>query len=376
MEIRLNITDTLEAAGAKIEMELGGLLDCELTISAPETSLIGKAQYFARSRKKMVMTRMSISGDREGDFFVFCQLKDAVMLGGILIMLPPAELEKRVKKEDFSEEEADAFGEIANIISGDLNGAFEECYPYKLHFKKTALEIVAPSKVKSEEETPFPPGNYLLASYPVTLDGQELGGLDLLFPAAVLDLEDSAAGVSPAGATSAAEETAFVREAPPVETAPDAVRSRPETAGQAPAGVTDRGGAQAAEESREAVGQNPLVVVVVAEKEAAGPFVDALEGHGWQAKLVGGKENFKEIAQQTGGATRGVFLVMATIEDQSIAAAIKVRSAFGSSVPLIAAGSEWTRTKVLQAVKYGICDILVLPASPEEIMEKVKVHFH
>lgn len=376
MQIRSNITDTLEAAGAKIEMELGGLLDCELTISSPEICLISKAQYFARSRKKMVMAHMSISGDREGDFFVFCQLKDAVMLGGILIMLPPAELEKRVKKEYFAEEEADAFGEIANIISGDLNGAFEECYPDKLHFKKTALEIVVPSKVKPEEEKPFPSGNYLLASYPVTLDGQELGSLDLLFPAATLDLEDSAAGVSPAAATFAAEETAFVPQTPPVEAAPGAVRAEPETVAQATVGVPNRGGVQAVEESQGSHGQNPLVVVVATEKNAAGLFVDTLKGHGWQAKLVGGKENFKEIARLTGGATRGVFLVMATIEDQSIAAAIKVRSAFGSSVPLIAAGSEWTRTKVLQAVKYGICDILVLPASPEEIMEKVTVHFH
>jgi hypothetical protein len=375
MQIRSNITDTLETAGAKIEMELGGLLDCKLTISSPEISLISKAQYFARSRKKMVMTHMSISGDREGDFFVFCHLKDAVMLGGILIMLPPAELEKRVKKEDFGEEEADAFGEIANIISGDLNGAFEEYYPDKLHFKKTALETVVPSKVKPDEEMPFPPGNYLLASYPVTLDGQQLGGLDLLFPPSTLDLEASPGRVAPAAATSGAEETAFIPEAPPVERAPGAVRAEQETAVQASAGLTDRGCDQAVEENRGSDAQNPLVVVVAAEKDTAGPFMAALEDLGWEAKLVGGKENFTEIARQIGGATRGVFLVMTTIEDQSIAAAIKVRSAFGSSVPLIAAGSEWTRTKVLQAVKYGICDILVLPASPEEILEKVAVHF-
>ncbi len=198
----------------------------------------------------------------------------------------------------------------------------------------------------------------------------------MLFPAATLDLEDSAAGLSQAAATSAAEENGFVPGAPPVGTAPGAVGAEPETAAQASACVPDRGGEQAVDESQGSHGQKPLVVVVANEKDAAGLFVDALEGHGWQAKLVGGKENFEEIARQIGGSTRGVFLVMTTIEDQSIAAAIKVRSAFGSSVPLIAAGSEWTRTKVLQAVKYGICDILVLPASLEEILEKVAVHFH
>jgi chemotaxis protein CheY-P-specific phosphatase CheC len=369
MQIRSNITDTLEAAGSRIEMELGGLLDCKLVISAPKTSMISKAQFFVESRKKMVLTRMSVSGDREGDLYVFCPLRDAVMLGGILIMLPPAELEKRIKKEDFGEEEADAFGEIANILSGDLNGAFEEYYPDKLHFKKTALEIVVPSKVKPEEAEPLPPGNYLRASFPVNLDGQELGGLELLFPAGILDLEEPAA-VEPTAAPRA-READFVPAEPPAVVIP----AEPEAAGLPSVGTSEWGEEKTVADGTGEVEPKPQVLVVAAEKDVGGSFVAALEGHGWQAKLVGGKENLKEIAQQAGGAPRGVFLVMETMEDQSFAVAIKVRSAFGSAVPLIAAGSEWTRTKVLQAIKYGICDILVLPASPEEIMEKVTTHF-
>jgi len=116
-------------------------------------------------------------------------------------------------------------------------------------------------------------------------------------------------------------------------------------------------------------------LVLASEKASGDQLVDVLRDNGWQATLLGGKENFKEVLQSQGGEVRGVFLVMGDMEEQNFAATIKIRSACGASVPLVAAGSHWTKTKVLQAVKYGICDILVLPASPEEILEKVTIHF-
>jgi chemotaxis protein CheY-P-specific phosphatase CheC len=361
MEIKPSIIGTLEDLGSKIESELGGLLDCQLDIALSQISLVSKAEFFSNTRKKMVMTRMVATGDKEGPLYVFCQLKDAVKLGGILIMLPPAELEKRIKQEDFGEEEADAFGEIANILSGDLNSAFEDLYPEKLHFKKTGLEVVVPTKVKPDDSEPFPPGRYVCANYAVHLDGQELEGLIFLFPAEVL-------GMEPLEAEMPVQEDSFV----PAE--------NPPSAGEADSASMIRP-AVAQESAEGTVAEGPtaevktVVLVVVDGKGSADLLAEVLRKNGWQAMLLGGKENFKEILQDCQGEVKGVFLVMENIEDQSIATAIKVRSAFGKSVPLIAAGAKWTRTKVLQAVKYGVRDILVLPATAEEILEKTAKHF-
>jgi chemotaxis protein CheY-P-specific phosphatase CheC len=367
MEIKPIINDTLEALGSKIESELGGLLDCQLALSPPRTSLVSKEQFFAQTGKKLVMTRMSVSGDREGELYVFCQLKDAVTLGGILIMLPPAELEKRVKKEEFSDEEADAFGEIANILSGDLNSAFEDIHPDKLHFKKTGLEIVIPGKVKPLDAEPFPPGTFVLASYGMNLDGKPLNELQLLFPAGLLGIE------IPATIEKPVEETFVpVTELPSEAPADAKTVIRPATAGES---ARTEVPAREAIEPAEAGEAKPVVLVVAAETESAGLLIEVLRENGWQAKLLGGKENFKDVLQDCGGDIRGIILVMGEIEDQSLAAAIKLRSAFGKTVPLVAAGSHWTRSTVLQAVKYGIRDILVLPASAEEILEKASAHF-
>ncbi|MEZ4598823.1 MAG: hypothetical protein R2940_03420 [Syntrophotaleaceae bacterium] len=365
MEIKKVIISTLEDAGCKIETELGGLLGCQLTISSPTTSQLSKSEFFSGIGKKMVLTRMAVSGDKEGSLYVFCQLKDAVKLGGTLIMLPPAELEKRIKKEEFGEEETDAFGEIANILSGDLNAAFEECYPEKLHFKKIDLQVLLTAKVDPGSDDPFPPGDYVCASYPMNLDDQTLGDLILLFPAGILGM-----GAVPAEVPPAEEEMFVPSELPPAAGGADVeslVRPVVRTKGAA-----DNG---AAGESDQGLGGKAVVLIVSEAKGSAESLLEVLQANGWGAKLLGGKENFKEVIEDTVAEVRGVFLVMENIEDQSFATAIKIRSAFGKSVPLIAAGSQWTRTKVLQAVKYGVRDILLLPATSEEILEKVSAHF-
>jgi hypothetical protein len=41
-------------------------------------------------------------------------------------------------------------------------------------------------------------------------------------------------------------------------------------------------------------------------------------------------------------------------------------------VPLIAAGPGWTKSKVFKAVKYGVSDILLTPASGGDVEENVR----
>ncbi len=383
MEIDPIITDVLEEVGSKVAMGLGGMLGCELDLPAPTTILVSKKEFFAQTRKKQVMVRMSVSGDHEGDVYVFCRLKDAVQLGGILIMLPQGELEERIKKETFGEEEGDSFGEIANIISGDLCAAFEELYPEKLHFRKADLEAIVPSKVKADAPEPFPPGLYLKAAYPVTLDGKALDELVMLFPAAMLGIavpeapdfeaqpREEASGAAAGRLVNSEEAAALLGELSPdsasaagiaVETTSAA---KPVQAGQSiPTGE---------EQNLEAA---EPVILVVAIGGSHGQTISAmLNEHGYNATLVDRKENFKDLSRTLNGRVKGLVLAMDEIGDQSFSVAIKVRTAFGESVPLMAAGSQWTRSKVLQAVKYGGCDILLTPASAEEVLEKVAAHF-
>jgi chemotaxis protein CheY-P-specific phosphatase CheC len=387
MEIDPIITDVFEEVGNKVAMSLGGMLGCELELPAPTTSLLSKKEFFAQTRKKQVVVRMSVSGDQEGDVYVLCLLKNAVLLSGTLIMLPPGELEERVKKETFGEEEVDSFGEIANIISGDLCSAFEELYPEKLHFKKAGMEALAPSKVKVDGPEPFPPGLYLKAAYPFTLDGKALDELVFLFPAAMLgitvpeaqDLEIQ----PPVDSSVSAAELAARRLVNPEEAAALLGELSPDSSSAAGIVVETTSKAKpvqagqpiSMEEEPAGEGAEPVILVIAIDGSNGQTICTLINEQGYNATLVDRKENFKDLSKTLGGRVKGLVLAMDEIGEQSFSVAIKVRTAFGQSVPLMAAGSQWTRSKVLQAVKYGVCDILVTPASAEEVLEKVEAHF-
>lgn len=386
MEIDPIIIDVLSEVGVKAAAGLGGMLGCELDLPEPTTALVSKKEFFAQTRKKQVMVRMIVSGDREGDIYVSCRLKDAVLLAGTLIMLPPAELEERVKKEIFGEEEVDSFGEIANIVSGELCSAFDELYPESLHFKMDGLEAIVPSKIKMDAPEPIPPGLYLKVSYPVTLDGEVLDELLMLFPAAMLgisvpetpDLEAESAAEASVDGGSVARRLVDPEEAAALlgDLAPDSSSS----AGIAVETNSQMKPAQAGQpipmdgEPEFAEGE-PIILVVAIDGVYGQTINTMINGHGYNSTLVDRKENFNDLSKSLRGRVKGLVLAMDEIGDQSFSVVIKVRTAFGESVPLMATGSQWTRSKVLKAVKYGVCDILVTPASEEEVLEKVEAHF-
>ena len=61
---------------------------------------------------------------------------------------------------------------------------------------------------------------------------------------------------------------------------------------------------------------------------------------------------------------------MREVSEQGFGIAIKINAS--CRVPLIAAGPGWTKSKVFKAVKYGVSDILLTPASREDIEENIR----
>lgn len=123
----------------------------------------------------------------------------------------------------------------------------------------------------------------------------------------------------------------------------------------------------------ERIDENPLLVLVLAEEVEAGRvFAETVQDCGYTVQLLGFIDNVKEAI--LGERVRGVFLVMSEVSAKGIAAIIKASSSCGCPVPVIAAGPQWTRKTVLQAIKYGACDIVITPSQPDEIREKVNAH--
>ncbi|MEA3546007.1 MAG: hypothetical protein U9R69_12425 [Thermodesulfobacteriota bacterium] len=395
------LTDVVfNATIGQLGEEVGALLGQSLTCDDIQLVMTSKADFFSNHCiEKSILTHLEVSGDREGLGFMLVQLPDAVVLGGTLIMLPEDQIIEQKNKGQFDGDVEDAYGEIANIVSGSLTQVFLDRYPKQLRFVKTKAETVVPTKIDPTSEQPFPEGNYYLASFTIQMEGQELHRMLLLFPGEIFDIEDvqatadstqtQAATTTTAATAATAEGTAEPAAGewggPPataegtVEPAAGEWGGPPATEQTTPAAGAENNQGQTASPSETAQqpaappSGSPIVLLISDQKSDADPFVKILSSAEFECKVSTFQDEIKELFQQH--KILGIFLIMAQVGEKGFASAIKLQSAGRPLPPIIFAGPEWTRTAVLRAVKYGAKDILIMPASGDEIQDKAIRHF-
>jgi chemotaxis protein CheY-P-specific phosphatase CheC/ActR/RegA family two-component response regulator len=369
------LTDVVfNATIGQISEEIGALLGQDLVCDDIQLLMTNKADFFANHcTDKVTMANMQVSGDRTGCGHMFTRVPSAVILGGTLIMLPEDQIEEQASKLELEGEVEDAFGEVANILAGGLTQVFLDRYPQQLRFVRTESSLVVPTKIDMASDAPFPEGDYYLASFAVSMGEQDLDRIQLLFPAHIFDLDNHQ---QTAPATTAATPAETAAEAQP------ATATAHETTASGAAQTAASPGAQAAAEFAAATTQPPattagtgppLVLVISEDPENAQPFSGVLTTAGYDCKIVSFQEDIKSYFQQN--QVLGAVLIMSQVNEKGFAAAIKLQSAGQALPPLIFCGPEWTRSTVLRAVKYGAQDILIMPASGDEIEEKIIQHF-
>ncbi len=323
--------------------EMGALLGTEVILSNLENLIINKEEFFFDEvTGKQVIANMDVVGELEGKSYLSVGLRDAIRIGGTLIMLPDSEIDSVAAAEDFGEDTQDAFGEIANIIAGVYTAVFEEFYTKKICFKKTGLQQIVPMTVDIAEAEPFPNQDYYLSRMDLALGVHGLGKIHVLFPAELLRLSDLRAINDGVGG----EENISLGAADGVESVGSGQEQSQKT-------VQDSSGL--------------LDILVVGDDDAeANKIAAVLEQSGYAVKTLSFKDNLHRFIS---GELKAIYLVMKEVNEQAFGVAIKVSSA--SSVPLIAAGPGWTRTTVIKAVKYGVRDILLTPASEDDIRENI-----
>ncbi|BCR06652.1 response regulator [Desulfuromonas versatilis] len=367
----------LAQATAAIGEEVSGLLGQELECGA-HAGRFARSEEFQGAKPAAALTTMDVSGDREGSAYLVTGLPEAIMLGGTLILLPDEELQERIANQDFDGELADSFGEIANIIAGVYTTAAAEAFAKKIHFKKTEVQRLGVSG--SAGGGSLPSGGYYVSATQLNLNGKPLGKLEALFPVELFGLEFPAPAAEKQDAAQPAQ--AATRSKPGVQAAGQAPGREPPpqaaAAGTAPARAATGGAAfettagSAPRPSAGAAGTAAVVLCTAATRDAAEKFAAPLEAQGCEVLCAGVQDNLRQ--ELAGYSVQVAFLVLKEVGEQGFAASIKIKSAVGEKVPLVVAGPQWTRSAVLQAIKYGACDILMTPASAEELLEKVRAN--
>ncbi len=344
------IDNLLDTCKNTIGVEVGGLLGVNVKLGDNDNKLITKEDFFQEEISgKHVLANMDIVGELDGKSFLFVSLKDAIRIGSILIMLPPTELEAAVNEEEFTDDSKDAYGEIANIISGAYTTTFQNEYTKSIRFIKKDIETVSPLKVDCESDELIPNQLYYLSSSSLEINGKVYGELRLLLPADLMELEQLGADIT-ADDTAAEIHSENVRiSKTPSEAKPDHDIKKVESDS-----VTSQ--------------VNETAEVLIIENNST--EAEKIQAEIASISITAHRISFNDsINPHLTNGLKLVIIVMDEVDEQAYGIAIKLRAM--RTIPIVAAGSAWTRSKVIKAVKYGVTDILLTPSSAEDIREKI-----
>jgi chemotaxis protein CheY-P-specific phosphatase CheC len=364
--VELSVADrVLKASLEQCAEEIGAMLGLEVELSSLNTAYISKAEYFSKPGPKSTVTEMLVNGDQDGVSYFIVDLKDSIFFGGTLVMLPEDELSNRIRSGELDGEIEDAFGEVANIISGGIVQNFDEMFPRKFHVKKGNVEAFTPTKVMVEDPKPFPDGEYYSVSASMDCDTHDLGRLTYLIPVELLHIPPRPAQ-SGWGDTTAAEESPQAEQRTGKAVEQEEKEKSPETPAK-----TEKSAAQSGASATDAQEQvkEPVVAVVYKDSSMAEAYTEALKECGHTPVALAANQSFNSLRQNQ---VCGALLIIDRVDDDAFALMIKIRSETPAQQPLIVAGPDWTRSAVLKAVKYGVTDIIPTPATAAEIREKVE----
>jgi len=314
------LRNTLYKSVQSGEEELSDLLGKSLELTEDIFTVKNKADILAEYQDKIVQTKLLVNGDRHGEIYALFSMRDAILLGATLLMMPEEEINKKAKQNNFGDDEADAFGEIINIWTGALSKVFEEYYPRKLHIKKDRMESLAPAKIEMESSEPFPDGEYLLVSFKMQFGTQALGNLEMVFPLSVLDIK-------------AKQKQYILDQAKGIDT------SSP-----------------------------PAVAILSENREANKAISPVLSTMGFELTYINFRENIKDKLRSHN--VTAVLLILSEVSEKSLAKLIKLQSLLRNKYPAIVAAPQWTRPQVIQAIKYGAQDIINTPPDSEVVRGK------
>ena len=327
---------------------VGNLLGGSLGIVPERQAVLTREEVRAQAGAGQVVARLTVGGEGEGEACVLTDLPTAAALGGGLLMLPEDELATAMRADRLDQDLTDAYAEVITVIASACTAVFaEQDTVARLRFDRgTVATLPADNRA-------LPAAGYCLAAGRVAFAGRDLGRLQLLVPAHLLGLElPEAAGE--------AEEVAVADEG-----------GQAATAAQEP-GIEEAG--TAADDSGAAgepagAGATAEVLLFSDDREESERILAMLARIGSSGRVC----HFKDpVHAALAPGVRMVVLVMGEVSEQGFGVAIKLASA-GLRVPLVAAGPAWTRSLVLQAVKYGVSDVLVTPVAEEDLRARLAV---
>ncbi|MFO8085052.1 MAG: hypothetical protein R6U27_12120 [Desulfobacterales bacterium] len=344
-----------------VREELETLLGGSFGFIDQQTKRYNKKDLLSRTKGKQVLSKIKVTGDKQGEGYILLPLRDAVFIGATLLLMPPEAITQSIKQGKFEGEVADAFGEIINILVGCYSNRFRNDFPIKLALKKDILETLVPSQVDLNSNQPFRADEYYLISTRIQTEDNLMGPLEVIFPLDVLGLGPD---INIAGHSEKKVVSGKVPESNKSRSTDPEKRQQPSLSQNFVTGSDFTG--------QEVLSR--LVVIIGQESSDVEVFQEITGGENIELIVLSPDDNLRQYFNHENLCC--IFLFLENVNEQGLAQIIKVRAMLHTGCPLIAAAPEWTQSKVLKAVKYGATDILITPAEKNSVRRKFHKHIY
>jgi CheY-like chemotaxis protein/chemotaxis protein CheY-P-specific phosphatase CheC len=325
------------------------LLNQELTVDDTEVLECDKNAYLADLEDSAFVVPVDSREDYPGQLHLVFSLRDAILMSGILLGIPPGRISEKRKLLILEADDIDAFSEIANQIIGTFNSAFSPLLPEKFHLKQLPPMKFVPQVDEVTDRIPVPEEEYLVYKAQIKLGGEELNRFDILVPLSLanrIDPQENDAEL-PAEETGIHDQAESLRRLFPADSSGgDPSGSHPGAAG---------GG---------------IVLVLEDDPDDREEVKGFLSANGFTALTAHLGADINDFFAEEG--IHAVVLGMKKPEEWELSLCSKIKDLSGNpQLPIIVCASQWTRSGVLKAVKNGARDIVMKPYDQNELLGKL-----
>jgi len=334
----VNLKEMIDAALVQTGEESSMLLGQQLKVDENDSLNTNKISYFSGMEDAIFVASVETREEYPGQFYMIFSLRDAILLSGLLLGIPLPRISEKRKLAIMEADDVDAFGEIMNQVIGSFNSVFKSSLPEKIHLKLNAPKKFIPGIDEMSDDEPIVNDEYVLFRSQMNMDGVEMDRLDILLPVSLAHLIEPPA-----------------TEPEQAEVAKAGDGSSDASEGEKPATITVA---------------NRTILVLEDDELARGNLKQYLSAAGWSVVDAPLKADIREIFANNDAEV--AVIGVADTEDRELALCIKINAMRqGAPLPIIMCASQWTRTGVLKALKYGAKEIILKPYDADELVSKV-----
>lgn len=304
----------------KISKECGTLIGKKVAAENSKIDITNIEGYLSSNDANYMLVTAEVEEGYKGQMYMLFPLKDAVVLGGLLLAMDEQQIKEKTKEETLDDEYTDAFMEFGSQVCGMLDGVFRNHLRKSVHVKQSQNTLFNLQKA-GEFPTELLKGECVALYSDMTVTGFDRGKLSMFIPK---DLGEALY-----------EET--------IE-------------------IYDEG------REKDYIGTVLVVNPVLSETKTMKRSLDK-----GQYKVLIAKDGVSTITTLQKEKVDIILMDMELPKEKGVSICEKIRrNLLTEEIPIIMCSSSPTQQQVVDSIKAGAQDFIVKPCDEDKLLDKIK----